>query len=122
VDYNLDPLNLDETHSYIRHRLQVAGGKPDLFDAAACELVYRHSGGTPRLINLLCDTALVYGYAEQVTQIHAPLVNDVVQEKLKGGIFPRVQPATTTDTPLRTAWPKPAEENTSHGDGKKYFA
>jgi type II secretory pathway predicted ATPase ExeA len=117
VDYNLEPLNLDETRSYIRHRLQVAGGNPDIFDAAACEVVYLHSGGTPRLINLLCDTALVYGYAEQAAQIHAPIVNDVVREKLKGGIFPRVQPTARTDTPVRSTWPKPVEENISHGDG-----
>jgi general secretion pathway protein A len=119
VDYNLEPLDLDETRGYIRHRLQVAGGDPELFDAAACEAVYRHSGGTPRLINLLCDTALVFGYAEQATQIHAPLVDDVVHEKLKGGIFPRVQPATSADAPTRAAWPEPTEENASHGGGKK---
>jgi len=122
VDYDLTPLSLDETINYIRHRLQVAGCEADIFDAAACELVYRHSGGTPRLINLLCDTALVYGYAEQATQIHAPLMNDVIQEKLKGGIFPRVQPAVTTDAPTRTTWPRPAEENGGHSDGKKYIA
>jgi general secretion pathway protein A len=119
VDYNLEPLDLDETRGYIRHRLQVAGGNPELFDTAACEAVYRHSGGTPRLINLLCDTALVFGYAEQAAQIHAPLVDDVVHEKLKGGIFPRVQPATPADTLIRAAWPEPAEENASHGGGKK---
>jgi len=119
VDYNLEPLNLDETHSYIRHRLQVAGGDPDIFDTAACDAVYRHSGGTPRLINLLCDTALVFGYAEQAAQIHAPLVEDVVHEKLKGGIFPKVQPAGPAEPPAQAAWPEPADENLSHGDAKK---
>jgi type II secretory pathway predicted ATPase ExeA len=119
VDYKLEPLNPDETRNYIRHRLQVAGGDPDLFDDAACEAVYNHSGGTPRLINLLCDTALVFGYAEQAAQIRAPLVDDVVNEKQKGGIFPRVPPATTADTPARAAWPEPAEENVNHDDGKK---
>ena len=119
VDYNLEPLNLDETHSYIRHRLQVAGGDPDIFDTAACEAVYRHSGGTPRLINLLCDTAMVFGYAEQAAQIHAPLVEDVVHEKLKGGIFPKVQPAGPAEPPAQATWPEPADENLSHGDAKK---
>lgn len=119
VDYNLEPLNLDETHSYIRHRLQVAGGDPDIFDTAACDAVYRHSGGTPRLINLLCDTALVFGYAEQAAQIHAQLVEDVVHEKLKGGIFPKVQQAGPTEPPAQAAWPEPADENLSHGDAKK---
>jgi len=94
VDYHLESLTPDETREYIRHRLQVAGGDPDLFDEAACEAVYRYSRGTPRVINLLCDTALVYGYAEQTARIHASLVEDVAREKLAGGIFPRV-PETT---------------------------
>lgn len=119
VDYNLESLNLEETHSYIRHRLQVAGGDPDIFDTAACEAIYRHSGGTPRLINLLCDTAMVFGYAEQAAQIHAPLVEDVVHEKLKGGIFPKVQPASHAATPGPAAWPELTEEKAGNGDDKK---
>jgi general secretion pathway protein A len=121
VDYNLEPLNLDETRNYIRHRLEVAGGDPDLFDTAACEAIYRHSGGTPRLINLLCDTTLVFGYAEQAAQIHAPLVDDVVHEKLKGGLFPKIQPAYPTATPAGATRPEPMEEIISHGEGKKNF-
>lgn len=119
VDYSLEPLNLDETRGYIRHRLQVAGGDPDIFDTAASEAVYRHSGGTPRLINQICDTALVFGYAEQAAQIHAALVNDVVQEKLKGGIFPKAKPAPAAGTPVFTAQPEPVENNVNHEDNKK---
>lgn len=123
VDYNLEPLNRDETRSYIRHRLQVAGGDPGLFDDAACDAVFRHSGGTPRLINLLCDTALVYGYAEQVTRVGAPLVEDVAQEKFKGGIFPRPRPfddATfvPNEQAAHSARSEPTD-NTFPGDGKK---
>ena len=89
VDYHLEGLNSAETRGYIRHRIAVAGGDPDLFEDAACEAIYRHSGGIPRLINLLCDTALVYGYAEGMPHITAALVNDVAHEKQKGGIFPK---------------------------------
>lgn len=88
VDYHLEALDLEETHCYIRHRLGVAGASdPDLFDAPAREAVYRHSGGVPRLINLLCDTALVYGYAEQKLRIDEGLVNEVADDKRRGGIF-----------------------------------
>jgi tetratricopeptide (TPR) repeat protein len=59
-----------------------------LFDAAACDVVYHHSRGIPRLINLLCDTALIYGFAEKEQRIGAGLVNEVAADKLKGGIFP----------------------------------
>jgi type II secretory pathway predicted ATPase ExeA len=93
VDYNLDPLSLDETREYIRHRLSIAGGSPDIFDDAACEAVFRYSGGIPRLINLLCDTTLVYGYAEQATCIGASLVEDVARDKQQSRIVPLRQPA-----------------------------
>lgn len=89
VDYHLEALNQDETRTYIRHRIHIAGvNNPELFDDAACDAVYQHSQGVPRLINLLCDTALVYGFAEQKAQIDEQIVNDVAADKQKGGIFP----------------------------------
>lgn len=88
VDYNLSPLSLEETWQYIRHRLKVAGGDPNLFDTKACAAVYYYTGGTPRLINVLCDTALVCGYAEQKMKIDVDIIYEVVREKMKGGIFP----------------------------------
>jgi type II secretory pathway predicted ATPase ExeA len=88
VDYHLQPLSEDEVAGYIRHRVEVAGGNPELFDAAACQAVHRFSGGVPRLINLLCDTALVYGYAQEQQPIDSALINDVAREKQQGGIFP----------------------------------
>jgi general secretion pathway protein A len=88
VDYHLEPLSETDTAGYIRHRLEVAGGNPDIFTPAACNAIYHFSNGVPRLINLLCDTTLVYGYAEQKQRIDAKLVADVAREKQQGGIFP----------------------------------
>ncbi len=88
VDYNLTSLNAEETREYIHHRLSVAGGNPDIFDDEACETVFRYSGGIPRLVNLLCDTALVYGYAEQVPRIGAQLIEDVARDKQQSRILP----------------------------------
>jgi general secretion pathway protein A len=93
VDYDLKPLNASETREYIRHRITVAGGDPDLIEDGACEVIYEHSGGTPRLINLLADTALVYGYAEQLPHISRELAADVAHDKVQGGIFPTRQPS-----------------------------
>lgn len=92
VDYHLTPLTADDTMAYIRHRVTVAGGDAELFTDAACAAVHRHSNGVPRLVNLLCDIALVYGYAEQRKQIDADLVDDVAREKQAGGIFPSPEP------------------------------
>jgi putative secretion ATPase (PEP-CTERM system associated) len=81
ADYYLEPLNAQETTDYIRHRLTIAGGAPSLFDNEACDLIYRHSRGVPRLINALCDNALVYGFAEQKELIDAEIVRDVLRDR-----------------------------------------
>ncbi len=89
VDYHLEPLDRQETRAYIRHRIAVAGSDDlQLFDDDACDAVYEHSQGVPRLINLLCDTALVYGFGAQQTRIDARIMNEVAHDKQKGGIFP----------------------------------
>lgn len=89
VDYFLGPLENEQIGSYIRHRLEIAGGDPALFKPEACQLVYHHSGGIPRLINLLCDTALVYGYAAGKQKIDVELVREVVQDKAGSLLFAR---------------------------------
>lgn len=94
VDYHLEGLSLAEGHQYIRHRLEIAGGSPELFETAACEAVYEYSNGIPRVINLLCDTALVYGFAEQKPVIDAATIHDVARDKQKGGLFPVSQKKT----------------------------
>jgi len=100
VDYNLEPLSADEMREYIHHRLRTAGGSDELFDEEACEAVYRYSSGIPRLANLLCDTALVYGYAEQVRCINQRLIEDVVRDKQQSRILPlRHQAPVAHDDP-----------------------
>jgi type II secretory pathway predicted ATPase ExeA len=115
VDYHLEPLSEEETQGYIRHRVEIAGGDPQLFDEAACRAVHRYTNGVPRLINLLCDTVLVYGYAEQQERIATALVTDVARDKQRGGIFPTFHPAEAeapADTPS-----SPATEATGAGEG-----
>jgi type II secretory pathway predicted ATPase ExeA len=81
VDFHLRPLDRNETHAYIRHRLTVAGGNDTLFQPDAIESVYTRSGGVPRLLNQLCDFALVYAFAEGRTAIDADLVSQVAREQ-----------------------------------------
>jgi general secretion pathway protein A len=61
--YHLDPLSRAETRAYIRHRLAVAGGSEGLFTDPAIRLVHRRAGGIPRLVNAICDRALLGAYA-----------------------------------------------------------
>ena len=116
VDYHLEPLNAQETRDYIRHRLTVAGGDPELFDEATSDAVFRNSGGVPRLINVLCDTTLVFGYAEQAKQITADLVEEVAREKRKGGLFPGAQQADAQGSGEAGSSPAPITDALSHPD------
>ena len=90
VDYHLDALTSNETSSYIQHRLVTAGATDDIFTPQACRLIHEYTGGVPRLINLLCDTALVYGFADQKKTVDADLVEEMVNERMQNSILPLV--------------------------------
>lgn len=87
-DFHLEPLSLQDARAYVRHRLTVAGGDFNLISDEAVELAYASSGGVPRLINQLCDTALVYGFAEQRPSVDAELMAQVIADRAAGGILP----------------------------------
>ncbi len=79
--YHLDALTEAETVQYIRHRLAVAGlPKASLFDRGAIRRIYRLSRGVPRRINLLCDRALLGGYAEGRSQVDRGIVEKAAHE------------------------------------------
>ncbi len=87
VSYHLGPLGLEDTRSYISHRLKLAGGKSEgLFSPGAIEKVFQCSGGVPRTINILCDAALVYGYADELTTIGEQVIEGVIQDRQETGI------------------------------------
>ena len=79
--FHLGALSKRETHEYIAHRLEVAGANGrKIFEPGACDLVFRYTGGVPRLVNVLCDTALLCGFAEERTVIDEALVKTAVEE------------------------------------------
>jgi general secretion pathway protein A len=87
VSHHLEALSTEEAYQYVRHRVAVAGGDPDLFSEKACALLWFHSRGVPRVINTLCDMALVYAYAAQDKTIDADVIKEVVRDRKKGGLF-----------------------------------
>ena len=97
VDYHLGDLDVSETTNYIQHRLRTAGATHDIFTAAACARIHSYSGGTPRLVNLLCDTVMVYGFADQVESIDINLVDEMVQERMKDSVVPLVNRDSPTN-------------------------
>jgi general secretion pathway protein A len=79
--YHLSPLNLADTEAYIRHRIRVAGGEGKVgFTSEALRVIHRLSEGVPRLINLICDRALLAGYVEGHRSIHAKLAKRAAEE------------------------------------------
>lgn len=78
--YHLLPLSSKDTKAYINHRLAISGAKSPLFTDAAMRLVYRYSGGVPRLINIICDRALLGGYVNNENPIDTHIVRKAVQE------------------------------------------
>ena len=78
--YHLEPLTIEETCSYIEHRLKVAGAVGEVFDQGAKKEVFRLSQGVPRLINVICDRALLGGYAKESRRINARLIRQAAAE------------------------------------------
>ncbi|HEX5786723.1 MAG TPA: AAA family ATPase [Woeseiaceae bacterium] len=78
--YHLEPLSREETAKYIDHRLRVAGAVGELFDPGARKAVYRLSQGVPRLINVICDRALLGAYGRESRRVSAPMVRRAAAE------------------------------------------
>ncbi len=76
----LKSLNQEDTRNYIGHRLAVGGGSLSIFTDEALRLVNQYSRGVPRVINLICDNALITAYAAGAQQVSAVIVNEVVAE------------------------------------------
>jgi general secretion pathway protein A len=87
-DFHIKPLNPQEVGEYIEYRLKAAGGEVQLFSEDACRIIARASQGIPRTINILCDTALVYGFATSADYITGDLVKMVIENKAQYGVLP----------------------------------
>ncbi|MDO9270216.1 MAG: AAA family ATPase [Methylobacter sp.] len=80
--YHLLPLSLDETRAYIHHRLIVCNGRPEIFKERAIRKVYKLSSGIPRMINILCDRALLGAYSTNTHVITPAIVSAAANETL----------------------------------------
>jgi general secretion pathway protein A len=80
--YHLTPLDAAETEDYVRHRLRVAGCERMPFTRLALRTLYRHSGGIPRLVNVIADRALLAAYARGLDTVGESLVHAAAREAL----------------------------------------
>ena len=92
VRFHLEKFSENETKGYVNFRLLKAGTtRHDLFDEQAIKEIHKASQGTPRLINIVCDHALVFGFSEGKKNIDASLIQECVQElKIPGNISQQV--------------------------------
>lgn len=81
VRYHIGPLDNDEIKSYISHRLEVAGSQGRVeFNNEAIDTISRFSGGTPRLINMICDRALLAGFVSETNHIDLNIIKKCIEE------------------------------------------
>ncbi len=81
IRYHLEPLSQEEVHTYIKHRLHVAGAKIDIkFTPKALDLIYEYTEGVPRKINILCDRILLVGFVESSYEINDRIVTQAIDE------------------------------------------
>jgi len=84
VDVELEPFDYEATDEYISFRLSFYGGKPEIFDYVSRATIFYHTRGIPRLINSVCDLALVYGYGESLDVVDFRIIKQVLMSKKVG--------------------------------------
>lgn len=108
LSYHLEALDREETRSYVRHRIATAGGDPGTIDDRACIAVWYYSRGIPRVVNTLCEMALVYGYSMERTVIDAEIIQAVVKDRKEGGMLEGIELCDRT----AEEWPWTGTANT----------
>lgn len=99
-DFHIGPFDKHETAEYIRHRLKIAGCIHRLFTIGAAAEIHRASGGIPRVINIICDTALVYGFSINAMIIKKEIITNVIKDKSEHGVFAFGEPQKAPLVPL----------------------
>jgi len=119
IRYHLTPLSAAETGEYITHRLGVAGADGStIFDKGAVDAIFAYAGGVPRMINIVCDRALVAGYGANRRRIGKALILETVQDiegaELGGFAAPVSDDAVSVPAvDVAEAPPEPAPESVS---------
>lgn len=105
-DCHLGPLTVEEAVQYIQHRLSLSGAADNLFSKEAAHMIANVSSGIPRIINAVCDAALVYGFALHAKKITVNIVQEVLGDRDKFGLVPLRQ----AGPPRLVMQPRPGTE------------
>lgn len=91
LDFHIKPFAVEDVQKYIEHRLGIAGRESPLFTPEACARIAEASQCIPRRINILCNTALVYGFAAESELIGLDLVEEVLSDKAESGALSSIK-------------------------------
>jgi len=86
--YHLRPLNLKETVAYVIHRIKIAGSRKNLFSRKSIELLHTKTAGIPRLVNTICDRALVAATSRNKNEVDHRIMRDAIYDVLGGDTTP----------------------------------
>lgn len=106
VNYNIEPLNEKETVAFIEHRLKVAGATRKYFTADAMREIHAFSNGFPRLINVMCDHALMSGYSAGLTMLNGGIIKECAKD-LQISVNADAQ---TLNKKMQAEYPTPARQ------------
>ena len=106
-DFHLGALTSDEVHKYIERRLTLAGAEWEIFPPATCDLIYHATQGVPRLINVLADLCLVYGFSGDRKVIDEDILRELMSSMERNGIFNQFTPLGATPKLVPTGGPEP---------------
>ncbi|MDP6435848.1 MAG: AAA family ATPase [Gammaproteobacteria bacterium] len=99
VFYHLGQLSLLEAKAYVEHRLHCAGGDKNLFSAEAIEKIWQGAHGVPRVMNTLCDLALVYAFSSKQNFIDSAVVDEVLEDRSRMGLQAAPEPLVPDQPP-----------------------
>lgn len=102
-DFHLSALGAQDVEGYILHRLEVAGAAWRIFPARTCALIHEATRGVPRLVNILCDLCLVYGFAAETKVIEEPLLREFLTGAKRRGIYEQFAPLSEAPKLVRQA-------------------
>ncbi|MBS93282.1 MAG: general secretion pathway protein [Chromatiales bacterium] len=99
VFYHLGQLSLVEARAYVEHRLYCVGGDKNLFSSEAIEKIWQEAHGVPRVINTLCDLALVYGFSASKEFIDGAVADEVLVDRSRMGLQVAPEPLIPDQPP-----------------------
>ena len=122
INYYIEPLTENETKEYIKHRLNIAGSEKNIFSSSAIREIFSFSRGFPRLINIICDLALLTGYVKEQKTINELIIKECAKElqiPTEKAPPPKESQVAESDPNQEVA---PIESRTSEDDSKQEVA